>query len=72
MEDAIEAVRRFSRFYTRRIGALNARFLGAELTLPERSAWTAATSAACSPASRRAAGSCAPPARTTRAAARSR
>jgi DNA-binding MarR family transcriptional regulator/ribosomal protein S18 acetylase RimI-like enzyme len=35
MEDAIEAVRLFNRFYTRRIGALNARFLGTELTLPE-------------------------------------
>jgi len=35
MEDAIEAVRLFNRFYTRRIGALNAHFLGTELTLPE-------------------------------------
>ena len=35
MEDAIEAVRRFNRFYTRRVGALNARFLGADVTLPE-------------------------------------
>lgn len=34
-EDAIEAVRRFNRFYTRRVGALNARFLGTEATLPE-------------------------------------
>ncbi|HXQ17000.1 MAG TPA: bifunctional helix-turn-helix transcriptional regulator/GNAT family N-acetyltransferase [Caulobacteraceae bacterium] len=35
MEDAIAAVRLFNRFYTRRVGALNQRFLGAELTLPE-------------------------------------
>jgi DNA-binding MarR family transcriptional regulator/GNAT superfamily N-acetyltransferase len=35
MEDAIDAVRRFNRFYTRRVGALNARFLGTELSLPE-------------------------------------
>jgi DNA-binding MarR family transcriptional regulator/predicted GNAT family acetyltransferase len=35
VEDAIEAVRQFNRFYTRRIGALNAHFLGTDLTLPE-------------------------------------
>src|SRR5476651_1832722 len=35
MEDAIAAVRLFNRFYTRRVGALNQRFLGTELTLPE-------------------------------------
>src|ERR1700677_2061463 len=35
MEDAIAAVRTFNRFYTRRVGALNARFLGTELSLPE-------------------------------------
>jgi DNA-binding MarR family transcriptional regulator/GNAT superfamily N-acetyltransferase len=35
MEDAITAVRAFNRFYTRLIGALDDRFLGADLTLPE-------------------------------------
>jgi DNA-binding MarR family transcriptional regulator/GNAT superfamily N-acetyltransferase len=35
MEQAIAAVRTFNRFYTRRVGALNARFLGTELSLPE-------------------------------------
>jgi DNA-binding MarR family transcriptional regulator/GNAT superfamily N-acetyltransferase len=35
MEDVIAAVRLFNRFYTRRIGALDERFLGAELSLPE-------------------------------------
>jgi len=35
MEEAISAVRTFNRFYTRRVGALNQRFLGTELTLPE-------------------------------------
>jgi DNA-binding MarR family transcriptional regulator/GNAT superfamily N-acetyltransferase len=35
MEDAITAVREFNRFYTRLIGALDDRFLGADLTLPE-------------------------------------
>jgi DNA-binding MarR family transcriptional regulator/N-acetylglutamate synthase-like GNAT family acetyltransferase len=35
MEDAIAAVRAFNRFYTRLIGALDDRFLGADLTLPE-------------------------------------
>ena len=35
MEDAIAAVRLFNRFYTRRVGALNQRFLGTELSLPE-------------------------------------
>jgi len=35
MEEAIAAVRVFNRFYTRRIGALNASFLGADVTLPE-------------------------------------
>jgi DNA-binding MarR family transcriptional regulator/N-acetylglutamate synthase-like GNAT family acetyltransferase len=35
MEDAIAAVRTFNRFYTRLVGATNARFLGTELTLPE-------------------------------------
>jgi DNA-binding MarR family transcriptional regulator/N-acetylglutamate synthase-like GNAT family acetyltransferase len=35
MEEAIAAVRSFNRFYTRRVGALNARFLGTELSLPE-------------------------------------
>jgi DNA-binding MarR family transcriptional regulator/GNAT superfamily N-acetyltransferase len=34
-DDAIEAVRLFNRFYTRRVGALNARFLGTGATLPE-------------------------------------
>jgi len=35
MEDAIAAVRRFNRFYTRLVGALDTRFLGTDLTLPE-------------------------------------
>jgi DNA-binding MarR family transcriptional regulator/GNAT superfamily N-acetyltransferase len=35
MEEAIAAVRTFNRFYTRRVGALNQRFLGTELSLPE-------------------------------------
>jgi DNA-binding MarR family transcriptional regulator/GNAT superfamily N-acetyltransferase len=35
MEQAIAAVRTFNRFYTRRVGALDARFLGTELSLPE-------------------------------------
>ncbi|AXJ96601.1 MarR family transcriptional regulator [Sphingomonas sp. FARSPH] len=36
MEDAdVAAIRRFNRFYTRTIGALDARFLGTEATLPE-------------------------------------
>jgi DNA-binding MarR family transcriptional regulator/GNAT superfamily N-acetyltransferase len=35
MEDAIAAVRLFNRFYTRHVGALDQRFLGTELTLPE-------------------------------------
>jgi len=35
MEDAIAAVRLFSRFYTRRVGALNPRFMGTDLSLPE-------------------------------------
>ena len=35
MEEAIAAVRTFNRFYTRRVGALNARFLGTDATLPE-------------------------------------
>jgi DNA-binding MarR family transcriptional regulator/GNAT superfamily N-acetyltransferase len=36
MEDAdIAAIRRFNRFYTQTIGALDARFLGTEATLPE-------------------------------------
>jgi DNA-binding MarR family transcriptional regulator/N-acetylglutamate synthase-like GNAT family acetyltransferase len=35
MEDAIAAVRRFNRFYTRLVGALDAHFLGTSLTLPE-------------------------------------
>jgi DNA-binding MarR family transcriptional regulator/GNAT superfamily N-acetyltransferase len=35
MEDAIAAVREFNRFYTRLIGVLDDRFLGADLTLPE-------------------------------------
>ena len=36
MEDAdITAIRRFNRFYTQTIGALDARFLGTEATLPE-------------------------------------
>ena len=35
MEDAdITAIRRFNRFYTQTIGALDARFLGTETTLP--------------------------------------
>jgi DNA-binding MarR family transcriptional regulator/GNAT superfamily N-acetyltransferase len=35
MEDVVAAVRTFNRFYTRRVGALNRRFLGTELSLPE-------------------------------------
>jgi len=35
MEDAIATVRGFNRFYTRFIGALNARFLGSDLSLAE-------------------------------------
>ena len=35
MEDVIAAVRLFNRFYTRRVGALNQRVLGTELSLPE-------------------------------------
>jgi DNA-binding MarR family transcriptional regulator/N-acetylglutamate synthase-like GNAT family acetyltransferase len=35
MEEAIVAIRTFNRFYTRRVGALNQRFLGTELSLPE-------------------------------------
>jgi DNA-binding MarR family transcriptional regulator/N-acetylglutamate synthase-like GNAT family acetyltransferase len=35
MEHAIAAVRRFNRFYTRQVGALDARFLGTDLSLPE-------------------------------------
>jgi DNA-binding MarR family transcriptional regulator/N-acetylglutamate synthase-like GNAT family acetyltransferase len=35
MEDVIAAVRLFNRFYTRRVGALNQRFMGTELSLPE-------------------------------------
>ncbi|WP_295560203.1 helix-turn-helix domain-containing protein, partial [uncultured Sphingomonas sp.] len=36
MEDAdVTAIRRFNRFYTQTIGALDARFLGTETTLPE-------------------------------------
>jgi DNA-binding MarR family transcriptional regulator/GNAT superfamily N-acetyltransferase len=35
MEDVVAAVRTFNRFYTRRVGALNQRFLGTELSLPE-------------------------------------
>ena len=35
MEDALAAVRTFNRFYTRRVGALNPRFLDTELSLPE-------------------------------------
>jgi DNA-binding MarR family transcriptional regulator/N-acetylglutamate synthase-like GNAT family acetyltransferase len=35
MEDAIATVRQFNRFYTRFIGALNARFLGSDLSLAE-------------------------------------
>jgi DNA-binding MarR family transcriptional regulator/N-acetylglutamate synthase-like GNAT family acetyltransferase len=31
----VDAIRRFSRFYTRRIGALNERFLGAPYSLPQ-------------------------------------
>jgi len=38
MEDVVAAVRTFNRFYTRRVGALNQRFLGTELSLPERGA----------------------------------
>jgi hypothetical protein len=35
VEDAdITAIRRFNRFYTQTIGALDARFLGTETTLP--------------------------------------
>jgi len=35
VEDAITAVRIFNRFYTRRVGVLNARFLDTDLSLPE-------------------------------------
>jgi DNA-binding MarR family transcriptional regulator/N-acetylglutamate synthase-like GNAT family acetyltransferase len=35
MEHAIAAVRRFNRFYTRQVGALDVRFLGTDLSLPE-------------------------------------
>ena len=35
MDDAIAAVRRFNRFYTQRIGALEDRFLGSDLSLGE-------------------------------------
>ncbi|HWI87478.1 MAG TPA: bifunctional helix-turn-helix transcriptional regulator/GNAT family N-acetyltransferase [Sphingomonas sp.] len=35
MEDAIATVRGFNRFYTRFVGALNARFLGSDLSLAE-------------------------------------
>jgi len=35
MENAIASVRRFNRFYTGLIGALDAGFLGTEVTLPE-------------------------------------
>src|SRR5512135_2868735 len=35
MDDAIAAVRAFNRFYTQRVGALDARFLGTDLSLPE-------------------------------------
>ena len=36
MEDAdVTAIRRFNRFYTQTIGALDARFLGTEASLPE-------------------------------------
>ena len=35
MEDAIAAVRAFNRFYTRLVGALDANFLGSDLSLPE-------------------------------------
>ncbi len=34
-EDPVAAIRRFSRFYTRRIGLLHERYLGTSLTLPE-------------------------------------
>jgi DNA-binding MarR family transcriptional regulator/GNAT superfamily N-acetyltransferase len=34
-DDPIAAIRRFSRFYTRRIGLLHERYLGTALTLPE-------------------------------------
>jgi len=35
MDDAIQTIRLFNRFYTRFIGALNARFLGTDLSLAE-------------------------------------
>ncbi|MBM9403585.1 GNAT family N-acetyltransferase [Gluconacetobacter azotocaptans] len=35
MEQTIEAVRTFNRFYTRYVGALDARFLGSDMSLPE-------------------------------------
>ncbi|WP_026396544.1 bifunctional helix-turn-helix transcriptional regulator/GNAT family N-acetyltransferase [Acetobacter nitrogenifigens] len=35
MEDFVTSVRTFNRFYTRAVGALNARFLGADMTLGE-------------------------------------
>jgi DNA-binding MarR family transcriptional regulator/N-acetylglutamate synthase-like GNAT family acetyltransferase len=34
-EQALEAVRTFNRFYTRQVGALDANFLGADVSLPE-------------------------------------
>jgi DNA-binding MarR family transcriptional regulator/ribosomal protein S18 acetylase RimI-like enzyme len=35
MEQAVSSVRTFNQFYTRRVGALNARFLGTDMTLGE-------------------------------------
>jgi DNA-binding MarR family transcriptional regulator/GNAT superfamily N-acetyltransferase len=35
MQDAVDAVRRFNRFYTQFVGALDARFLGSDLSLAE-------------------------------------
>jgi DNA-binding MarR family transcriptional regulator/GNAT superfamily N-acetyltransferase len=34
MEDQVAALRRFNRFFTRHVGAMDARFLGTDLTLP--------------------------------------
>lgn len=35
MQDAVASLRRFNRFFTRHVGALDAQFLDSELTLPE-------------------------------------
>ncbi|UAK24866.1 bifunctional helix-turn-helix transcriptional regulator/GNAT family N-acetyltransferase [Sphingomonas nostoxanthinifaciens] len=35
MDDSIDAIRRFNRFFTRHVGAIDAHFLGSDLNLPE-------------------------------------